>query len=561
MRRKLSILVVVVLGACTMLLGQVGTGSIIGTVTDSSGAVTPGVNVTATNIAKGETFTAVTGADGVYRIYYLMPGTYTVSFQHTGFSTLTRENIAVRLSETTPVDAQLVVGTTLQTVEVTAAAPQLETTTSSTGTVMEGSQMNTLPVEQRYTWMTMYYMPDINSMNGYHADGMRDRGMTYQADGISGAQPIIGGESTATTLSTTPNAVEEVKATTTVLPAEYGHSAGGQLSWTYKSGTNKIHFEAEDRYINKTLYPHSYFQLSSPPFSYHEISSLFSGPVYFPGIYDGKNKTFFMFGYSLHREKYDQLYFGSVPTPAELTGDFSFNGLGYPIYDPASVTQVNGQWTATQFKGNQIPLSRFDPVALKFLSYHPWLAPNDYAGAAVITPAGPVNNFGAVEPYHSFRTRLDAKVDHYFSEKNRMFARWSGVLNRATGTSVGLDWSLVEQGILITPSNRNNVVLSDSHVFSPTLINEVHVGYDRYRISYTPPGLNAGWAATLGIPGVSGATFPEFESSTGAALYGATPVGGHYDQVFTNDTLQDNLTWIRGGHSLRMGFESHQNDG
>ena len=147
-----------------------------------------------------------------------------------------------------------------------------------------------------------------------------------------GTEPIRGGVATNRIMSTTQNAIEEVKMVTTVLPAENGHSAGGMLSVTYKSGTNQLHFEAEDRYINNPLLHRAYFNLERPtaPFSYHELAALVSGPVYIPKLYDGRNKTFFLFGWSRHHEKYNQQVFADVPTPDMLNGDFSFGGLGYP---------------------------------------------------------------------------------------------------------------------------------------------------------------------------------------------------------------------------------------
>lgn len=424
------------------------------------------------------------------------------------------------------------------------------------GTIMEGKEMNALPIMQRYVWMTMYLMPGVTSMDSFHINGARDRGLGLTLEGINGLQPVIKGESTNGTMSTTPNAIQEVKLVTTVLPAEYGHSAGGMLSETYKSGTNAFHFEGEDRYVNNAMLHRAYFNLlGNAPFSYHELSTLVSGPVILPKIYNGRNKTFFLFGWSMHRERYDQQVFTSVPSQAELNGDFSFNGLGYPIYDPATTKQVNGVWTATQFPGNIIPTSRFDPAIVKFLSHQPWDTANNLGNATIITATGPEQNFGAISLYHSYRYRYDTKIDHYFSDNNRMFGRYSQVLNRVISDPIGLNWPLIDGGAVPTPSNQANAVISDTQIFGPRVVNEVKIGFDRYKQSYTPPGLGQGWAQQLGIPGVSGATFPGFLSSIGTPLYGATPVGGASYSVEQNATLQDNLTVVRGSHSLRMGYE------
>ena len=546
---------VLAFSASQAAFGQSATGNIIGHVTDTTNAAIAEVAVTATNVEKGQSFHTVTDTDGLFRFYYLVPATYTVTFEHAGFASLVRTGIVLQSNESPSLDVQLAVGNVLQRVEVTGATPLLETATSTTGTVLAGREMNKLPIMQRYTWMTMYLMPSVTSMNGFHIDGQRDRGIGYTMDGISGTNPGIGGVATNSIMSTTQNAIQEVKLSSTVLPAEYGHSVGGMLSATYKSGTNDLHFEGEDRYVNNAMLHRAYFNLGNAPFSYHELSSLVTGPVFFPKLYNGKNKTFFLFGWSRHHERYNQSAFTSVPTADELNGDFNFGGKGYPIYDPAAIRQVNGKYVSTPFSGNIIPKSRFDPAVVNFLANNPWSPPNNQGGSGELTATGPVQNYGATSSYYSYRTRYDAKIDHYFSEKNRMFARYSQVLNRAVGDQIGLNWRLLDGTAVLTPSNQSNAVISDTHVFSATLINEAKAGFNRRRQSRTPPGLNGDWAQQLGIPGVSGVTFPTFVDSNGNPFFGATFPGGFYNQVNQSFTLQDNLTLVKGGHSLRMGYE------
>jgi hypothetical protein len=537
------------------VFGQAATGNIIGHVIDSSNAAIAGVDVTATNPEKGLTFHTVTDEHGLFRLYYLAPATYTLTFNHAGFSTQVRSGVVLESNETPSVDAQLSVGSVIQKMEVTESTPLLETATSATGTVLAGKEMNQLPIMQRYTWMTMYMMPGVTSMNGFHIDGQRDRGIGYTMDGVSGTQPGIGGVATNTIMSTTQNAIQEVKLATTVLPAEYGHSAGGTLSATYKAGTNELHFEGEDRYVNNAMLHRGYFNLENAPFSYHEPSGLLSGPVLLPKIYNGRNKTFFLFGWSMHHEKYNQGTFASVPTLDELNGAFGFGGQGYPIYDPATLRQVNGKWVSDPFPNNILPKSRFDPAVVNFLNHSPWDAPNNQAGSGLLTATGPQQNYGATSSYYSYRTRYDAKVDHYFSDTNRMFVRYSEVLNRAVSDQIGLNWRLLDGTAVLTPSNQENAVIADTYVFSPSLINEMTIGFNRRRQSRTPPGLDQDWAQQLGIPNVSGATFPTFVDSNGNPFFEATFPGGAYDQVNQSYSLQDSLTWVKGKHSFRMGYE------
>jgi Carboxypeptidase regulatory-like domain len=552
------VLAATLIGLISVLPAQMATGNIVGRITDPSGALVADVEVTALNPATGVANRVTTDEQGIYRLMYLAPASYQLTYRKAGFNTVQRNEIMLRSNDTLSLDTQLAVGNIVERVEVSAATPLLETATSTTGTVLAGVQMNALPIMQRYAWMTMYLMPGVTSMNGFHIAGQRDRGLGYNMDGISGTEPIRGGVATNRIMSTTQNAIEEVKMVTTVLPAENGHSAGGMLSLTYKSGTNKLHFEGEDRYINNSLLHRAYFNLERPnaPFSYHELASLVSGPVYFPKLYDGRNKTFFLFGWSRHHEKYNQQVFADVPTPDMLGGDFSFGGRGYPIYDPASTTQdASGNWLRTPFAGNVIPRSRFDPVAVKFLSHDPWNAPNNLGGGGILTATGPQTNFGSESIYRSYRTRYDVKIDHNFTQKNRLFGRFSHVRNRAFGTSIAVKWRLLDGSSVLQPSDQVNIAISDTHVFSPTIINEVRLGANHRKESRAAFGLNENWGQQLGIPGISGETFPSFFNSGGGAFFSASMPGGTFYDVTENYTLQDNVTIIRGRHNFKTGYE------
>src|SRR5205823_1956638 len=148
-------------------------GNIVGRVTDSAGGVLAGVGVSALNPEKGLTFKTVTDNEGLYRFYYLARATYTITFTHAGFAAVERPGVQLRSNESPSVDVQLSVGNVVQKLEVAATTPLIETETSTTGTTLPGSEMNTLPIMQRYTWLTMYLMPDVTSMNGFHIDGQR----------------------------------------------------------------------------------------------------------------------------------------------------------------------------------------------------------------------------------------------------------------------------------------------------------------------------------------------------------------------------------------------------
>jgi len=555
-RRTLAFALSVTWASCAW--AQSANGNFIGRVTDPTGATVPGVEVTALDPAKGTSTRVTTDEQGVYRLLYLAPSQYTITYSANGFQSVERKAVELRANDTVTLDIALAVGSVSDKIEVTGQTPLLEVATSTTGTTIKGASINRLPVQQRYMWMTMYMLPGVTSMNGFHIAGQRDRGVGYTMDGVSATEPVRGGVATNRIMSTTPNAVDEVKMTTTVMQAEYGHSVGGTMGLTFKSGTNQFHGEAEDRYINNQFLHRDYFVLNRPtsPFSYHNMAALASGPVFIPKLYNGQNKTFFLFGWSRHHEKNDRQVFTQVPTADMLNGDFTLGGNAFPIYDPASTRQnAAGTWVRDPFPANMIPTNRFDPAVRNFLSNTPWKSPNNAGGGASFDRTGTLRNLGADSPYRSYRSRYDIKLDHVFNDKNRIFGRFSHVLNRAFGVEPALNWFLLDGNAVKTPSDQINGVISDNHIFSGTLINEFRLGVNRRKESRTPGGLNEGWAQKLGIPGVGPETFPSFFNSAGSPFYNAYMPGAPYYHVTESLTLQNNLTKIWRQHQFKAGYE------
>ena len=158
-------------------------------------------------------------------------------------------------------------------------------------------------------------------------------------------------------------------------------------------------------------------------------------------------------------------------------------------------------------------------------------------------------------PYYSYRYRYDYKIDHNISDKNRMFGRASEVINRAVGDQIGINWRILDGTAVLQPVNQENVVFADTEVFSPTLLNEARLGFNRWHLSRQPPGLNANWAQQLGIPNVSGVTFPTFDDSNGNNFFTTSFPGGVLSQMTQSYVFQDNITKVLGPHSFRMGWE------
>src|SRR5688500_8944791 len=275
-----------------------GTAKVVGTITDNTGAVVPGATIVIVNIETQFTSQSVSSAEGAYYVPNLSPGTYRMTIEAPGFKRYVREGIILRTSEQPRLDVQLEVGSVTESINVTASAPLLETETTSTGQILEGETIVKIPVLQKYAFRILLYLPSTSNINGQHVVGQRERAIGYTIDGVSGKEPVrsmIGQTNQVT--STTIDALQEVKLFTTGMPAEYGHSAGGLLSTVFKSGTNQWHGSAEDRYIQKVLIHRAYLEQlpRNNPFTYHELSATMGGPVYFPKLYNGKDKTFWFF--------------------------------------------------------------------------------------------------------------------------------------------------------------------------------------------------------------------------------------------------------------------------
>ncbi|MGH9665728.1 MAG: carboxypeptidase-like regulatory domain-containing protein, partial [Bryobacteraceae bacterium] len=310
-----------------------GTGTLVGAVTDPTGAVVADAAVTVVNTATSFTSKSQTSAQGAYYIPYLAPGSYRLTVEAVGFKRYVRAGILVSSGEIPRIDVQLEVGAVAESVNVSGASPLLETETSSSGQIIAGDELTKMPINEKRVTQALYYYAGTNSMSGFHVLGERQNMIGFTLDGVEAKEPGIqsyGG--TDTQLSGAVDAFQEIKVYTTGMPAEVGHSAGGLEAVTYRSGTNQFHGSVEDQYIGKDLIHRSVLeQTRSPnPFAYHEISALASGPVILPK-YNGRNKTFWLFGFQRHQELGATANSQTtVPTPEMMNGDFSFGGQTKP---------------------------------------------------------------------------------------------------------------------------------------------------------------------------------------------------------------------------------------
>ena len=544
------------------LWGQGGTGraTLVGTIKDPTGSVIPLAKIKVVNAATSFVAETTASEQGSYYLPNLDPGTYRLTVTAAGFKIYAQEGLFLRSSETPRVDIQMELGATTETIEVKGVAPLLATENAASGGVLEGDTMTQLPIYHKRAVLALYFYPETQSISGFHVLGQRQRSIAYTLDGVNAKVPGSQIDDTTGALMTSEDAYAEVKVQTTGQPAQTGHSSGGGMSIVFKSGTNKLHGSGEDRFVEGPMIHRNYLEqnrrLPNIPFTYHESSGMGSGPVVLPKLYDGRNKTFWLFAMEMHNEHWDGESLVSVPTAAMLGGDFSLPGAPggpYPIYNPFTTRQLaNGTWTRDPFTGNQISPTMFDPAVKNFLSHNVWMPPNN---TNIMTRSGPSQNlvFDPTDEKIVHRLRWDLKIDHQFTASHRVFLRWSQARHRAAGNPAGygngLAWTTIDNNPLVSPGGFGNWVFSDMLMIGPTLNNEFRIGANRSKSTTFCPTCDQDWAKQLGIPNVSGATFPYFNIG-----YGISSRAASYN-VAEDITVQDNRTKVLGRHTLKAGYE------
>jgi len=530
------------------------TATITGTVTDPTGAVVVGAQVTVTNVATNIADTTSTNAEGIYRVVALRPGTYRVTVTAAGFKRFLRDNVTLSVGATVSVSAALEIGALADTVEVSAALPLLETETSSTGTLVKGDYFYRMPLYQRWSRAILYLTPGVNvngfgwggDLGGFQINGSPDGEIGFFEDGIFGVRP--GATSTTETIL---NTIDEIKVLTTALPAEYGHAAGGALVVVKKSGTNQLHGLVSELFRERPMQHRRFFQRErfeqvGTTLHFHMPDANLSGPVYIPKLYDGRNRTFFMVAGQWLIERQGETVTYSVPTPEMLNGDFSFGGRSgvNPIYDPRTTKLVNGQWSRDPYVGNIIPKAGWDPVATKFLSRNVWTKPN-LTGTPTATGFG--DNLIATRQktvdYYTYSSRLD----HQLTQAIKTFVTW----NYNTRTGWTPDMSI--QDPLFDSSTRTSVDATNvtgiglTWTLSPTLISETRASYYRSKVEATWPGFGTDYGALLGIPNIGVGSMP--------SVTGIPSVSNPSIDVREILTAKEDMSKLVGKHAFKMGYE------
>lgn len=534
---------------------QAGLATLSGTAMDQSGSVIPGVDVTATNISTGVTYRSQSNSRGVYFIGALPPGQYRIAAQKTGFKQWTRD-LQLEVSQNASLDFPMEVGSTTTVVEVTGAPPLLNTTGTQVGDVKDYQRINQLPLNGRSVANLFNLTPGVEGGGNARVNGMKVGSMGIRLDGITERDRFGGG-----IVREQPDIqdVQEFSVDTSGSDAKYDSPSSVILKT--RSGTNQLHGEVFETHRNNTggLLARVRQQAGDEPFPKdirNEFGGNAGGPVYLPGIYNGKDKTFWFFSYEGFREvgRADE-YGGITPTAAMWNGDLSNaydpnTPAPIVIYDPTT-TDANG--VRQPFPGNIIPPSMISDFAKKMqaLTALPTNDNNPYVA----------NNLTSVYPTFNTQNKLTFKGDENFSEKDRLSVRWSK--QKSFFSQAGGHYGNPRNcpncgGTSRQDSSVTNVNVDYTRTISNTLLNQLILGALRTPTSSGTLGDNTNWADQLGLPNPFGVTgWPTIYADSFP-----WDADNRKDEHQTTYIVQDNLTWVVGRHTVEMGgvYSKDQNN-
>ncbi len=549
-------------------------GSIQGRVLDSSGAVVPTATVTVTNLATNVSLSANANQEGLYRALFLLPGQYKIAAAAPGFKTAIRDNIQLQIHERLQVDFTLEVGAVSEQVQVVAEAPLLQTATANTGQVFDGHRLANIPIQHGSPYSLLFFAPGtitaraINRM--YQETSNLDQlggEITFNGQPagtsdwtIDGSPNVQSSKSIGPMNSPPSDVVQEVKIES-AYDASVGHSSGTVVNISLKSGGNQPHGTASGFFRNPSWDANSFLanKAGQPkaPYRNKRWSATLSGPVKLPKLYDGKDRTFFTYGYEgVHRTEGNTTT-STVPTPKQIGGDFSdllAIGSQYQIYDPATIKPAaGGRFSIQPFAGNIIPPNRIDPIA-KVVATH-WPAANTKGGV------DGTNNFtmqNLAEPDDYFNHT--ARIDHNLSDRQRLYGRFSA-MRRIAGPYFYW-YPDPSQGQKFTGRTKQ-AAIDDVYTLNPRTVLNARYAYSRFNGVWGEHGFYD--VASLGFsPAVTslltrrGSYFPCF-SVSGLLGLGCS---GRYQYVGTDiHALFANVNHQRSNHGLKFGVDFRANRG
>ena len=537
---KRSIALFVLLAAS--LMAQAPTATLVGTVHDSTGAVVPGTVVTAHNIATNRTWTGQSGSNGEFTIPNIPPGQYAVTAEKDGFRKLEQTGIELQIDDTVRLTLHLQVGSVTESVEVRAEVPLLNTLNGTSGDIIVAREMTEMPLNGRDYTDLAFLVPGVtptaqgSNSGDMNINGARPDNTNYLIDGFSNQNPRAGGA-----LGSKPSldTIQEFKMQTSTYSAEYGRVGGGMMNMVLKTGANQPHGSLFEFFRNDALDARNFFDAGKSKLRQNQFGATFSGPVELPKLYNGRDRTFFLFSWESFRSLSGDNQLGMVPTALEHQGDFSqsVDASRKPII-------VNDPLTKVPFAGNKMPASRIDPVAARLMAMYPM--PDNPGVNNYLVNANDLSN------WDSFMV----KIDHRLFQQGTLSANLLKRRTYSTSPFINASSNLGTFGD-ITVAAPFLGGLRYTHVITPTLINETRFSANLAGNREVSVHQGHNWAQDFGITGVTQDPgmlgFPKFHlNSFGTMQLADNPSAPMKPTISTYET-GDTVTWVKGRHLFKFG--------
>ena len=550
-------------------------GAILGRITDPSGAVVPGAVVTVTNEETNVAIETQSNRDGNYNVPFLLSGRYKVSAAAPGFRTTVQPGVIVQVNDRIALNLTLQLGAISESVVVTAESPQLQTASADLGQVVDRGFLDRLPTAGRTVLAFADMAPGVNASGGGFAGVMSNdqsaitinggngtaRGSDITVDGVPALAPRQSGLAVGIPMS---DSVQEVKVTTTMFDASLGRSNAGALAVTTRSGTNEYHgsgyYFTEKEALDANSWTNNRVRIPKQPIHRYAAGLTIGGPVRLPK-YDGRNRTFFFFGFQQVINGRSAPALARVPTAAERQGDFSQtlapSGVPLAVYNPFStVTNASGGFVSRMpFSNARIPASLLNPIGVAVLN--PLPSPNLPSVPTQIA----LENWASTMNFTAHVRNYQVRLDQMLGDKQRLFVRVA-----VPSFLQSPDVPYFPGAFSVPPNGQSNLntddrrqksaIVDDTITFSPSFVGSFRAGYTRLFSQNFTDGDRQN-PADLKLPEAITAhqTHPAWpQMNIGADL---CPYIGSKPRLSVNDvwTALANLTKLQGNHSLRFGVD------
>jgi len=525
-----------------ILQAQSTKAELFGVVRDPAGLPAEGATVELINTGTDTKLSVQSRTDGAYHFFALAAGSYQIFLTKSGFATLRRDGVAVRVGDRISLDLELKVGDMSQSVNVTAAAPLLQSNRGTASFVVEQKRVVSLPLDGRNFIPLLALSPGVNLPPGNllpRFNGSRPRTSEYIYDGISVLQPEPG----QVAFYPLVDAIEEFRVETNSYSAEYGRSNGGVIMVNQKYGSNALHGSLFEFFRNEALNARNLFATTGarPLFRRNQYGFVLGGPVQ-------KNKTFFFVDWQGTRLDTGVVRTSTVPTSAQKRGVFT-----QPIFDPRSTSQTASGYVRNAFANNTIPATAFDPATFAVVDRYP--APNVFSGGDEAT----VNNYRRVGTDSTAQDQFDVRVDRYFGARQKAFARYSYLRDDSTPATPFPDGSGAFTAAFIgkTLTRADSVVGEHSWNLTPASVNQLRFGFTRR--GFDRSALATGDSATQisKIPNIPLTSFSDVLPTydvVGLQQLGP-PANGNASFTTSVTQFVDNYSWVKARHSLKVGTD------